>query len=129
MPIHKEMAENQTELWQMACTFQGKHNMQLQFGKSCMGLDACYVCKTGRGRDSHKMTLSATSLVVGSTCVVFSRTSATTPGCIAIGALKQCFANPGKKVSLRICSWLSQESVIFAIPVGGSYFHSCLFTV
>lgn len=41
------------------------------------------VCKAAGGRDSDKIALSPTSLVAGSMCVVFSRTSATTSGCKA----------------------------------------------
>lgn len=40
------MAHNQTELWQMACTFQRKHNVWLQFVKSCIGLDVCWCGKS-----------------------------------------------------------------------------------
>lgn len=44
------------------------------------------------------------------------------------GAPKQCFVNPGK-VSSYICSWLSQDSAIFVIPMDSSYFHPSVFTV
>lgn len=83
----------------------GEHNVWLQFGKSCMGLDVCWCV---RGRDSDKITLSPTSTLVARVWYSVEHQQSVWAAKL-FDALKQCFANPGKKVSPWICSWSSQE--------------------
>lgn len=70
------MAQNQRELWQMACTFQTKHNVWLQFRKSCMGLDVCWCVQSGEKKGFRQNPIISDFPGGGSMCVVFSRTSA-----------------------------------------------------
>lgn len=73
------MAQNQTELWQMAYTFQKKHDVWLQFRKSSIGLDEYDVCKVG-GEGTETKSHISNFPDRGSMCVVFCRTSAISLG-------------------------------------------------
>jgi len=71
------------------------------------------VCKAVRGRDSDKITLSLTSLVVGSMCVVFSRISAISPGYKAFWCPEAVLCKPWEDVFLMH---------LFMVVTGISYF-------
>lgn len=58
------MAQDQTELWQMACTFQGSTMCDCNLESPAWDWMCADVCKAVRGRDSDKITLSPTSTLV-----------------------------------------------------------------